>query len=148
MPTIHDLAQGRFLKKEDIEKPKLVTISSYTRENIAMADDKPDMQYCLHFAELEKPLVLKPVNGQLIGAALGSIDFDDWIGKQIVLFTDPTVMMGQKMVGGIRARAPKPGYLPTTPKPQPPRPRPPSPPPAPEPDPEEMPPDDDLTIPF
>jgi hypothetical protein len=134
MPTIHDLAKGRFLKKEDVGRGLLLTIKGWHEENVAMENQPPELKYCLDFVESEKPLVLNIVNGQLIAQFLGSDDLDDWTGKKIVLFTDPTVMMGQKMVGGIRARAPKPDYLPTTPKPQPPRPRPPSPPPVPEPE--------------
>jgi hypothetical protein len=38
---------------------------------------------------------------------MGSDNTDDWIGKQIVLFVDPSVSFAGKIVGGIRLRAPK-----------------------------------------
>ena len=129
MPTIHDLKQSRFLTKGDVTPPKLATICGYKYENIAMEGEAADNQYLLQFQEFEKPLVLKPVNGDLIAMALGTEDLDSWIGKQIVLFVDPTVAMKGKVVGGIRCRAPKVKTAPAAPTskvvlPMPPTPKP------------------------
>src|ERR1700677_27161 len=107
MPTIHDLKQSRFLTKSDVTPPKLFTIKAYRLEDISQEGEAPDNQYLLFFYETEKPLVLKPVNGDLIALALGKESFDEWIGHQIVVFVDPTVTMKGKVVGGIRCRAPK-----------------------------------------
>lgn len=107
MPTIHDLKQSRFLTKADVTPPKLYTIKGYRYEDISQEGEAADNQYLLFFHETEKPMVLKPVNGDLIALALGKESFDEWIGHQIVVYVDPNVTMKGKVVGGIRCRAPK-----------------------------------------
>ena len=119
MPTIHDLKQSRFLAKSDVTTPKLLTISGYRYINVGADNDEVDNQYVLDFADFDKPMVLKPINGELIAAALGQEDFNDWIGKQIVVYVDPNVTMKGKVVGGIRCRARRNAPAPATPKPAP-----------------------------
>jgi len=105
---ISKLAEGRFLRKEDIGNGILVTFSHLTQENMSQDGQPADMQFVAHWQEANvKPMVLKITNAQLIAAFLGSDDTDDWVGKKIVLYHDPTIMMGHKLVGGIRARAPR-----------------------------------------
>ncbi len=52
-------------------------------------------------------MVLNNTNAQIIAMILKSEETDDWIGKQIVLYDDPNVSFGGKLVGGIRVRAPR-----------------------------------------
>lgn len=68
------------------------------------------MRWALHFRELDKPMILNSTNGQIIAKITGSEESDDWDGKQIVLYHDPNVSFGGKLVGGIRVRAPKGAY--------------------------------------
>lgn len=105
--NIATLRDSKFLKKEDCGAGILVTIAGLHEENLAMEGQAPEMGWCLTFAEQVKPMVLKSTNAQLIAQALGSDETDNWIGKKIVLFHDQTVQMGGKLVGGIRARAPR-----------------------------------------
>lgn len=105
MPTVNDLKDSRFLKKEDVEPDVLVTIKGYEKTNVALESQAPEEKWTLSFRELDKPLVLNSTNGQLIQAIAGSGDFDDWIGKQIVLYNDKTVSFAGKITGGIRVRA-------------------------------------------
>jgi hypothetical protein len=107
MPNVNDLTQSRFLKKEDVMPDKLVTIASYEQMNVAQESQSPEYKWCLHFTELDKPLVLNSTNGQLIEAITGSGDFDHWINKKVVLYNDPTVGFAGKITGGIRVRASK-----------------------------------------
>lgn len=107
--NVNDLKNSNFLKKEDVDPPVLVSIKSVNQENVAKEGAPPDKKWCLHFEELEKPMVLNSTNGQLIAKITGSDDSDGWIGKHIVLFHDPNVSFGGKLVGGIRVRAPKAG---------------------------------------
>jgi hypothetical protein len=72
-----------------------------------MESQAPEHKWVLYFEKVEKPLVLNKTNGHLIESIAGSDDFDDWIGKQIVLYNDTTVMFGGRQTGGIRVRAPK-----------------------------------------
>jgi hypothetical protein len=118
MPRVSDLKQSRFLTKEDCTPPILVTIMGYAQFNVAIENQSPDNKWALSFHEAEKPMVLNQTNGQLISAILGSDDFDDWIGKKIVLYNDPTIAFAGKITGGIRVRAPK-NQAPVAAKPKP-----------------------------
>ncbi len=104
MPKVSDLKDSRFLKKEDVEPDVLVTIKKYEKMNVALESVAPEEKFVLYFEELPKPLVLNSTNGQLIEMITGSDDFDDWIGKQIVLYNDKTVSFAGKITGGIRVR--------------------------------------------
>lgn len=107
MPNVNDLKSSRFLTKHDVTPDVLVTISGYEEQDVSMESQAEEMKWCLSFKELDKPLVLNMTNGQLVSHVTGSDEFDDWIGKQIVLYNDETIMFGGKMVGGIRVRAVK-----------------------------------------
>jgi hypothetical protein len=105
-PNVNDLKDSRFLAKCDVEPDILVTITGYEETNVALESQAPEMKWTLRFKELPKPLVLNSTNGQLIQAITGSGDFDDWIGKQVVLYNDKTVSFAGKITGGIRIKAP------------------------------------------
>lgn len=132
---IAKLKDSRFLKKEDVGRGALLTIVEGREENIAMEGQPADMRFCLYFRETEKPLILNSTNAQIIAAFLGSEETNDWNGRQIVLYADPNVSFGGKLVGGIRARAPRvvtpPTSRPATPAPAAPAPAPPPPAPPP-----------------
>ena len=108
MPRINDMIESKFLKKEDVggERGMLVTISSVAQANVAMQGADPEMKWTLAFAELDKPMVLNSTNIHMCAKACGSDNTDDWIGKKVVLYEDPNVSFGGKLVGGIRLRAP------------------------------------------
>lgn len=107
--NINDMTESKYMKKSDCEqRPILATISHLTRENLAMEDHQPEMKYVIHFQEADlKPMVLNRINAQLIAQITGSEETDDWAGKQIVCYNDPTVSFAGKLTGGIRVRAPK-----------------------------------------
>lgn len=109
MPNINDLKSSKFLTKNDVEPPILVTIKSYEEMNVAMENQAPENKWCLIFKELDKPLVLNMTNGQLIAAITGSEEFDHWIGREIILYNDKTVMFAGRLTGGIRVKVPKGG---------------------------------------
>lgn len=110
MASINDLKSSNFLTQKDVERPVLVTIAGWERVNVAREGTEPEYRYALHFRELDKPMTLNYTNGQIIASIAGSEEFDDWKGHKIVLYRDPNIMFGGKMVGGIRVRAPKTGY--------------------------------------
>lgn len=102
---IGEMKDSKFLKKEDVGTGKLVTIASMEQQNVAMDDQPPEMKWILHFHEFDKGMALNWTNIQLIAKAVGSEETNDWVGKKIVLFEDPNVSFGGKLVGGIRVRA-------------------------------------------
>ena len=109
MPKIHEMIPSSFLKKENCDPPILVTISGVKEEDLAMEGKPQEMKWVMYFAESEKGIVLNNTNIQLCAQICGSDDTDGWIGKKIVLYSDPNVSFGGKLVGGIRVRAPKGG---------------------------------------
>lgn len=97
---------SKYLSKEDLDKPILVTIANVHMDYVEgseRSEDKPVMT----FKEKIKPMILNHTNWSVLEEVVGSDDSDDWIGQKIVVYHDPSVMFGGKRVGGIRLRAPK-----------------------------------------
>jgi hypothetical protein len=115
MPKTSEMRESKFLKKDDVGRGVLATITGCVRHNVAMEGAAPDLKWCLSFQELDKPLVLNSTNIQLCEQVCGSDDTDQWVGKRIVLYTDPNVSYAGKLIGGIRVRAPKPSAAPQPP---------------------------------
>jgi hypothetical protein len=107
MPKIHEMMDSKFLKKEDVGAGALMTVEGCAQHNVAKQGAEPEMKWCLSFEESDKPLVLNSTNIQLCQRVFSSDDTDEWVGKKIVLYTDPNVSYAGKVVGGIRVRAPK-----------------------------------------
>lgn len=107
MPKINEMLASRYVKKDDVLQPKLLTIRDCIQDNLAHDDQPVEMAWCLKFDEIAKLLILKPtILGQL-EAALQSNDSDHWIGRKIVAYNDPSVMYKGKVIGGVRIRAPR-----------------------------------------
>lgn len=105
MPSVHDLKNSKYLTQHDVEPPIVVTFHAYKEENVAKEGERPDPKYIFKFRELDKPLVMNFTNGSIVSSILGTEDFDQWMGKEVVLYRDPTVGFGGKITGGIRIRA-------------------------------------------
>lgn len=104
---VSELKSSKFLKKDDVGNGVLVTIAGVEQVNVAKEGAPEELKWCMHFNELDKPLVLNSTNGQIIEQITGKDDSDDWTGAKIVLYNDPNVSFGGKLTGGIRVRAPK-----------------------------------------
>lgn len=116
MPNINSMKSSKFLKRDDVGRGTLVTISTVREENVAKEGAPEELKWCAHFEELEKPMVLNWTNLQLIARIAKDEDSDNWPGTKIVLYDDPNVSFGTKIVGGIRVRAPKPGSVASAPQ--------------------------------
>ena len=106
MPTISQMIESKYLKQGDIEEETEVTIAKIGQLNVAREDEQPEMKWAVRFEELKKPMILNSTNIQLLAKACGSEDTDDWIGKKVVIFADPNVSFGGKLVGGLRVKLP------------------------------------------
>ena len=101
---IGQMVESKFIRQQDLTQPRIATITHLTQENVGR-EDQPELKYCLHFQEADlKPLVLNKINIELCALACASDETDEWTGKQIVLWADPTVSFGGKLVGGVRVR--------------------------------------------
>lgn len=106
MPKLSEMLPSRFLKKDDVQKPMLVTIGDIEQVNVAPEGQPAENKWTMTFPELDKPLVLNSTNMHIVGAVYGE-DTDGWLGQKIVIYSDPNVSFGGKLVGGLRLRAPK-----------------------------------------
>lgn len=110
MGFLAQVSNSRYLKKEDaLPTAMLLTITGAKRENVAPQGEREKVKVVLYFAETEKGFVLGSVTAGQIASFLGDPGEtpEKWFGQKIVLFCDPTVMMGPKQVGGLRVRAPR-----------------------------------------
>lgn len=106
-PTVDDLRNSSFITKGDVDPPVLVTIGSVKKVNVAKEGAEPEMRWALNLNELDKPWIVNVTNGEIIAGITGSRDIGKWVGTQIVLYVDPNVSFGGKLIGGIRCRARK-----------------------------------------
>lgn len=105
---VNQLKKSSFLKKEDCgTNGILVTIKGLEEINVAKEGAPEELKWCIHFNETELPMVINSTNAQLIAQITGQQDTDHWSGHRIVLYSDPSVSFGGKLVGGIRVRAPR-----------------------------------------
>lgn len=109
MPNINEMMESRFLRKEVLDqfpkKARKVTIESIEQGNTAREDEEPRYQWLIKFREFREPMILKSTNIKLMAAIFQSDEANDWVGRQCVLYVDPTVMMKGQIVGGMRVRA-------------------------------------------
>ena len=102
------MKDSRFFGRSDLNgKPATVTISGISKENVAKKESTPEMKWCLHIIESDKPFPLNGTNRELAALALKSRNTDDWIGKRIEIYLDQSVSLGGKLVGGLRVREAK-----------------------------------------
>lgn len=91
-----------FLKAADLDGANVRLVMAHCEMKDIGDDNKP----VLHFKGKEKGLVLNKTNANNIAAEYGD-DMDDWMGKEIILFTAWVDFQG-KSVEAIRVRAPQP----------------------------------------
>ena len=103
MPNIDTMKTSNYLKKEDVGAGVLVTISRMTQENMARDGEPEDLKWLIYFNEFQKPLVSNVTHREQIAAYLNSRISEEWSGKQVVLWNDPSVLF-QGRVGAIRIR--------------------------------------------
>ena len=95
-------SSSNFLKKEDLPKPAKVVISNIDLMEFDQ-DGKTQRKLVIEFEGKEKKLACNKTNARTIAAMLGD-ETDNWVGKEITLYNDPTVSMGDQIVGGIRVQ--------------------------------------------
>ena len=104
MPRVTDMIESKYLKQSDAPDPVIVTVSKIGRINIAKEGDPAEEKWAVMFREFNKPMLLNSTNIKLLEKACGSDDTDDWIGKEVILYTDDSVSFGGQVVGGLRIR--------------------------------------------
>ena len=103
--TWGDASGAQFLKKDDIiPGGQVVTIAKFEMTDIEDRDVGTKQRMCVHFQELDKPLVLNSTNAQALKLfTCAEMPFDA-IGKKVEIYVDPSVSFGGQIIGGIRFR--------------------------------------------
>jgi len=100
-------SKSKYLSKEDVEQPMLVQIYIMTTDQVE-TEGVPEDRAVLHFHGDVKPMILNNTNKELLKAITGATTVGGIRNQQVVLYNDPTIMFGRKMVGGIRIRSAQP----------------------------------------
>ena len=102
MPKTNEMIESKYLKTADIPDPVIVTIAKIGKVNLAKEDETPEYKWAVKFQEFPKAMVLNKTNIKIAEKVFGSDDTDNWIGKEIVIYTDDNVTFGGELVGGLR----------------------------------------------
>ena len=94
-------AKSRFLKKEDLDGPTIVTIRGFKQVEIENDNGGSDSEVVVFFEEMEKPMVINITNRDRLIDIFGD-DSNAAKGKQITIWNDPDVSFGTKRTGGLR----------------------------------------------
>lgn len=104
MPNINEMIPSKYLKIADVPDPVIVTFQGVKQVNVAKEDEAPEMKWACKFKEFSKPMVLNSTNLNTAARVFGSMNTDDWIDKEIVLYNDENVSYAGKQTGGLRFR--------------------------------------------
>lgn len=104
MARTSEMIESKYLKQSDFPDPLIVTVSKVGKVDLAKEGEKPQPKWAVRFKEFDKPMILNGTNIQLLEKACGSDDTDDWIGKEVIVYTDESVSFGGQVVGGLRIR--------------------------------------------
>ncbi len=86
-----DIYPSKYLKAEDVDEGGMVvTIDDFVMEEVGRAQERKAVVY---FKDC-KPLVCNVTNKDTLGTLLGD-DTDDWLGKQVGLFTPMVTYQGK-----------------------------------------------------
>jgi hypothetical protein len=105
MALVKDMIQSKFLRKEDFDEDQVCTIRDCRLENVGKEDDA-EQRWVLYFREREKGMVLNVTTIRVLEQAYGG-DSDHWVSNKVMVYVDPNVSFGGKVVGGLRLRTPK-----------------------------------------
>ena len=97
-----EMIQSKFLKKEEFDTPRVLTIKDCSLEEVGNGDTR----WVLFFKEVQKGLVLNVTKIRQLEAAFGD-DSDQWMNQKVKLSHDPNVAFQGKIVGGIALQTPK-----------------------------------------
>lgn len=96
---------GKYIKATDVPEGGVTwTIKTVKIEVLGQGDDS-ESKPVVYFNEIETGLSLNKTNKEVIKALYGAMT-EDWTGKSVIVYNDPTVMNKGQRVGGVRLRAP------------------------------------------
>ena len=85
-------------------KDIIVTIDYVRREEVIGTNGKKEFEVVAHLKGGVLPFILNKTNMKTIQKLYGSPYIEDWGGRAIQVYFDPTVKFGRETVGGLRIR--------------------------------------------
>lgn len=104
MPLVSEMIVSKFLRKEDFDEDRVMTIKTVKLED--MPGDEGQQKWVLYFREEAKGMALNVTTIRVLEKAFGA-DSDMWVGKKVKVYVDPNVSFGGKVVGGLRLMPPR-----------------------------------------
>lgn len=106
MPKIGEMFPSRYITADELgEKSYNVTIKEIGKESMRPSAGAPEVdKYVIYFNETKRGIVLGKTLATQIVKIIGSDDTDQWVGKQIQIYSEQVKVAGE-WKRGIRARA-------------------------------------------
>lgn len=82
----------------------IVTIDFVRREEVVGAGGKKEFEVVAHLKDGVLPFILNKTNMKTIQKLYKSPYIEDWSGRAIQIYFDPTIKFGRETVGGLRVR--------------------------------------------
>lgn len=82
----------------------IVTIDFVRREEVVGAGGKKEFEVVAHLKDGVLPFILNKTNMKTIQKLYKSPYIEDWNGRAIQIYFDPTIKFGREVVGGLRVR--------------------------------------------
>jgi hypothetical protein len=102
---------SKYLSQADVPRPISAIVADVRREK---PFDDDDEKAVLYFTDSHmKSMILNKGNWAALECAYGD-ESDNWRGKPVEVYVDPSVMYGGKRVGGLRLRVTRGGALPVS----------------------------------
>ena len=101
---------SQYIGKEDVQTPIVLHVGSAEMRNIGTENEQEEKPVIAWQEPDAKPFIVNATNWASIEAMYGE-ESDDWRGKPIELYFDPSVVFRGKRVGGVRVRRPSPGQV-------------------------------------
>ena len=117
MPKLSNMFPSRYIKADDLDRPRVLVIRDIVMENVSPDGATPEDKPVAYFDRAKKGLVLNRTNAGVLGDLFGD-DTEAMVGRSVELYVDPTVVFRGERVAGLRLRSPAPQHEDATP-PQP-----------------------------
>jgi len=93
---------SKYMSKDDVKVPVRATIAA-VRFDVLKGENGDEQKPVMYFQGDVKPMIVNNTNWMTCEDAWGD-DSDNWLGKSVELYFEPSVMFGGKRVGGVRVR--------------------------------------------
>jgi hypothetical protein len=93
---------GKYLGKGDFPEPTRVVIREWQEEMVGAQNGPKTKKAIMYFQGYDKGMVLNKTNIKRLIQIFGTDDDTQFIGKAIVVKSDPTIEYQGELVGGLR----------------------------------------------